>query len=122
MQIFTRISDYIKNVKELEGENMIIRKSKKKIEKQLKQIQDKYNILMEKYTEMLEEKSNNYNMQVITKEELKKVADERRILKKKVALQEETINELNSELLKLEKKHSKSKATGGKTNDKKTKK
>ncbi len=61
MGILDRFINKDDNSDELEEENALIKKGKKKVENDLEELRDKYNEIMEKYIKLLEDKSISFD-------------------------------------------------------------
>lgn len=104
MKIIDSLNDWLESKERLMKENDNIKTGKKKVEKKFQEIETTLEEIQKKYTELLEEKSVKFDLFVEYQEQCKKLAEERRALKRELAQKEEVINELSAESLKQEKR------------------
>lgn len=96
-----KLIDWFKEKKELVDENSKIRKAKNVIENNLSTMQQNYNEISTKYIKMLEQKSEKFDLYLEYQEKCIELTNEKKELKKELAGNSETINELNNTIAEL---------------------
>lgn len=96
-----RILEYFKDQEDIINEKNAICKNKKKTEKKFNQMLEDLNDITTKYTELLEQKSEQFDLYVKYQKQCEDLAKEKRSLKKQLAETNEKCNSLtdiNAEL------------------------
>ena len=99
--------NWFKEKRTLIDENMKIRKGKYDIEQKFNAMLEDIHIIENKYTEILEQKSTQFDLYVKYQNQCVELARERRELKKDLALAQEEITRLTNENEKLTKENKK---------------
>lgn len=107
MKFINKIVDLFDGNRELEEENTNMRIFKKKTENKYQKLLEQHQELNEKYISLLENKCSAYDRLEELQEYARGIASDKRALKRELAQKEETINELNQELLKQDKENKK---------------
>jgi len=99
-----RTIDWFKSRSTLINENMKISKGKFKAENKLKEVTDKLANISIKYVDLLEQKSEQFNLYIKYQNQCVELATEKKELKKQLAISNETCDELTKKIEKLERK------------------
>lgn len=91
-----KLFDYFKNQEEVINERNTICKNKKKTEKKFNQMLEDLNDITTKYTELLEQKSEQFDLYIKYQKQCEDLAKEKRSLKKQLAETNEMCNLLTS--------------------------
>lgn len=92
-QMFLETSDWFKDKLNLANQNGRIRKSKRKIEKNYKDLVEEMSELNSKYTNLLEQKSEQFDLYLHYKKQCEELTKEKREMKKEIALLNERIRD-----------------------------
>lgn len=95
-QIFLETSDWFKDKLNLANQNGRIRKSKRKIEKNYKDLVEEMSELNSKYTNLLEQKSEQFDLYLHYKKQCEELTKEKREMKKEIALLNEKVKILEN--------------------------
>lgn len=99
--------NWFKDKKTLIDENMKIRKGKYDVEQKYNEMLEDLDIIEKKYIDILEQKSERFDLYIKYENQCVELARERRELKKDLALAQEEITRLSNEITKLEKENKK---------------
>lgn len=98
-----KLFDYFKNQEDVIKEKNIICRNKKKTEKKFNQMLEDLNDITTKYTELLEQKSEQFDLYIKYQKQCEDLAKEKRSLKKQLAETNEMCNsltEINEDITK----------------------